>query len=311
VHTVFRVASLSKGFTSVLTGILVEKGLINWDDPVTKYYPDIAFKDSAQTNRIQIRHLLSHTSGLPRHAYTNLIEDGLPLENILSRLKTVDLISREGSLYAYQNAAFALVEKVLERAASDTFNSLLEQKIFLPAGMQNASVQYTDLHENKNIARPHQYSSQAGDYVPVKLSNKYFNAVSAGGISASASDMAQWLLVMLGNRPDIISQQTLDYIFTPVIDINTSRYSRRWRVRKSSYALGWRVLNLNGRPIIYHSGYVNAYRSEIVIDKKNRIGVCILFNAPHRFTGDILPGFFNSIDEFYSDRLKEHEEIRG
>jgi beta-lactamase class C len=160
--------------------------------------------------------------------------------------------------------------------------------------MFNASCSYKGLIQTGNYARPHHFSALEQDYVPVKNSKKYYNAVSAGGINVSISDMVQWMRLLIGERPDIISDSTLDYIFHPVVKVNTRRYSRRWGSRRSEYALGWRVVNFQGRSIVFHGGYVNAYRSEIAIDRENKLGICVLFNAPHWYSSRIIPKFFKS-----------------
>jgi beta-lactamase class C len=301
-NAVFRLASLSKGFSAVLTGILVEKGFLKWDDKITKYYPEFMLKDSAQADRVEIRHILSHSSGLPYHAYTNLIEDGLSLEKIIPRLAELDLIAKEGEVYAYQNAGFAIIEKVIEGATDSSFAVLLDKHIFKPLHMHNASTSYQDLVHANKLAKPHFFSAAEEKYVTIKNSDKFYNAVSAGGINASISDMAQWLQLLLGNRPDIISDSTLSDIFNPVVRVNTRRYSRRWGARRSEYAMGWRVVNFQGRNIVFHGGYVNAYRSEIAIDRKNKLGICVLFNAPNRYAGQIIPDFFSSF--FNADSSK-------
>src|SRR3970040_2650961 len=66
-HTVFRIGSVSKCFAAVLTAILVEEKVFNWDDPVIKYLPDFQLKSPEQTSLLTIRHVLSHTTGLPYH----------------------------------------------------------------------------------------------------------------------------------------------------------------------------------------------------------------------------------------------------
>jgi len=107
-QTLFRLGSVSKGFASLLTGIMVDSGLIKWSDRVIDHLPNFKLNDSLQTDSLEIRHLLSHTTGLPRHAYTNLIEDGLSLERITGLLQRVELISKPGEQFAYQNAAFEI-----------------------------------------------------------------------------------------------------------------------------------------------------------------------------------------------------------
>src|SRR5579859_3637766 len=69
-RTVFRLGSVSKSVTATLAAVLVNDNVIRWDDRVTKYLPDFRLKSMEATNKLTLRHLLSHTIGLPYHAYT-------------------------------------------------------------------------------------------------------------------------------------------------------------------------------------------------------------------------------------------------
>lgn len=300
-HTVFRLGSVSKGFASVLAGAVAEDGLLSWDEPVSHYLEAFKLNDPAQTDRVQVKHILSHTSGLPRHAYTNLVEDGLSLERIIPRLENVPLIAKEGEQLAYQNAAYSVIEKVLEGQTDTGFNSLLDEKLFEPLGMINSSSTHSGIASSANKAMPHVYHSRARGRVSIPISKKYYNAVSSGGINASAADMGKWLLLMTGEYPEIISEERLDEIFEPLATINNKRFSRYWDgVNKSHYGLGWRVLDNHGQRIVYHGGYVNGFRSEIAFAPDDNLGICILINANSRYPLEVIPGFFN---HFRSDSL--------
>lgn len=305
-HTVFRLGSVSKGFASVLTGVMVDEGLVSWDKPVSDYLEDFKLHDPEQTDRVQIKHILSHTSGLPRHAYTNLVEDGLSLDRIIPRLERVPLIAKEGEQLAYQNAAYSVIEKVLEAQAELDFDSLLQQKLFEPLGMVNSSASYDSIRYSENKALPHVWYSRSKGRVPVKISKKYYNAISSGGINASASDMGQWLRLLTGYYPEIISNETLDEIFEPMATINNKRFSRYWEgVNMSHYGMGWRVLDNEGQKIVYHGGYVNGYRSEIAFDPDNGIGICVLINANSSYPLQVIPGLFEHFKPDSSVELLE------
>ena len=107
IHTAFRLASVSKGFASVLTGLLVNDGILNWDDKVIKYLPQLAFKNPKDTNKLTIKHLLSHTTGLPAHTYTNFLDDDVSLGDIYQKLKEVSVIAPIGKIYSYQNVVYS------------------------------------------------------------------------------------------------------------------------------------------------------------------------------------------------------------
>lgn len=293
-HTVFRLGSVSKGFASVLTGVMVEEGEVDWDDSVSDYLSEFRMNDPEQTDRVQIRHLLSHTSGLPRHTYTNLVEDGLPLDRIIPRLEEVPLISKEGEQLAYQNAAYSTIEKVLEAQTGTDFKSLLKEELWKPLAMENASASYDSIRHSGNTALPHVYHSRRRGRVPISISEKYYNAVSSGGINASASDMGKWLLLLTGHHPEVISEQTLEEIYEPLVTIHNRRFSRHWKgVPESHYGMGWRVLDNHGQKVVYHGGYVNGYRSEIAFAPEDEIGICILINTSSSYPLTVIPDFFN------------------
>lgn len=291
--TIFRLGSVSKGFASVLAGVFVDEGVIEWDEPVTEYLEDFKLNDPEQTERVEVKHLLSHTTGLPRHAYTNLVEDGLSLERIIPRLERVPLIAKEGEQLAYQNVAYSVIEKVLESQTEKDFNTLLSERLFQPLGMQYSSASYDSIRNSENTALPHVYHSRSRGRVPIPISNKYYNAVSSGGINASASDMGKWLLLLTGYHPELIDGETLEEIYQPQATMNNRRFSNHWDgVNESHYGMGWRILDNHGQRIVYHGGYVNGYRSEIAFAPDDNIGICVLINSNSSYPLEIIPPVF-------------------
>jgi len=71
-HTAFRIGSVSKGFASVLTGILVDEGYLSWDDRIKEHMKDFRLKDTTCASQLTIRHVLSHTTGFPNHTFTDM-----------------------------------------------------------------------------------------------------------------------------------------------------------------------------------------------------------------------------------------------
>ena len=106
---------------------------------------------------------------------------------------------------------------------------------------------------------------------------------------------------MLGTDKTFIKKETLDKIFTPVIKAKTkNRYFRKWVGKSDShYALGWRVLNFKNDTLLYHGGYVEGYRSEVAIDRRSKMAICVLSNGPGRLIDNSVPLFFNL---FYNQR---------
>lgn len=293
VNTVFRIASVSKCFAAFLTGILVEDSVFSWDNHVIDYVPNFSLKSPEETHRLCIRNVLSHTTGLPYHAYTNMVEEGIVLDSMLSWLKNVKLVSKVGDEYSYQNVAYSLIGPVIQSATKKTFESLMQEKVFGPLKMKTASIDYASIMQNPNVAMPHLRRSR--QWKPAKITDTYYNVAPAGGINASISDMAQWMIALLGNREDIITPATLNDLYTPVVRARSKNrnYGRMHRLSDSFYGLGWRILYYPNDTLIYHGGYVNGYRSEVALNPKDKIAVCILANAPGELADNGIPLFFD------------------
>ena len=310
-ETLFRIGSLSKGFAGLLTSKLVEEGILRWDDKVQEILPEFDLKDHAQARRITIQHLLSHSTGLQRHAYTDLTERGLSFEKIVPAFSNLPVYGQEGKYYAYQNTAFSFIEEIIRRKTGREYTDLLEEKIFQPAQMDLASTSYKSIKNSDNVALPHVWNYR-NRCIATRLNKKYYNAVSAGGINASIGDMANWLRVLLGNRPDIISHESLDFIFSPLVKNPDRRSFYGWGgVKDNYYGIGWRVVNWPEHSIIYHGGSVNGYHSEIAFDREKNIGICVLYSSNNRHADRVIPDFFRDYYLFNQKGMSEKAIVKN
>lgn len=297
IHSVFRLASVSKCFAPLLTGLLVEDSVLRWSDRVIDYLPDFRLKK--YTDSLRLTHVLSHTTGLPYHTYTTLVEDGIDLPAMIAELKNVNVIAKPGEQYSYQNVAYSIIGEVIKARTGKSYQDLMQEKVFTPLGMRDASMSYDAIMKNKNVAQPHMHWRNG--WKTTRISDTYYNVGPAGGVNASISDMAKWLTTMLGARKGFVAESTLDKIFEPVVKAKTkNRYFRKWVGRSDShYALGWRVLNFKNDTLLYHGGYVSGYRSEVAIDRRSNVAICVLSNGPGRLVDNSVPMFFNL---FYNQR---------
>ncbi|KAA1246532.1 serine hydrolase [Aquimarina sp. RZ0] len=310
-ETIFRVGSVSKGFGGILAGIHVEEGLLSWDDKIVDYIPNFELRNKNRTNEITLSHVLSHSAGLPYHSYTNLVEDGVSLDEIAGSFKNIKSTRKPGTIYSYQNAAFALSGEVIERVTGKSFGEVMQEKIFTPLEMVSASTDYETLKNADNVAQPHQ--KRYGRWRKVPMNTKYFNAIAAGGVNASVVDMAKWMKFLLGHNPEVMKSASINDVFTPRIKVEgKSKYYQRWAGHKSSYyGLGWRIHNFVDRTtgasskLIHHGGHVNSYRSEIALYPQEDIGITVLFNSPTKLARNVIPDIHKIIKEVMN--IKEDE----
>lgn len=310
VNTVFRIASVSKCFAAFLTGTLVEDSILRWNDRVVRYLPKFQLESKEETERLTIKNVLSHSTGLPYHTYTNMVEEGMTLDSMLSWLKKIHLVTKVGKGYSYQNVAYSLVGKVIESATGRTYETEMIDRVFTPLGMKTASIDYKTLMSNGNIAQPHKMRRR--QWVPARITNTYYNVAPAGGVNASITDMAQWMIALLGNRPDVISASTLDSLYSPVVKARSKNrnYGRNHRLSNSYYGLGWRVLHYPNDTLIYHGGFVNGFRSEVAVHPRTKIAVCILANAPGALADNGVPLFFDLFESKRDSIMRWETEAR-
>lgn len=302
-ETIFRIGSVSKGFAGILTGIQVEEGLLNWDDKVSDCIPSFGLANKKWTDSVTLSHILSHSTGLPYHSYTNLIEQGVDLSTIAGKFKSIRTIDKPGNIYSYQNAAFALSGKMIETVTGKSYGEVIAEKIFKPLQMHTASTDYNTLKDASNVAIPHRRYGRR--WRSLKLNQKYYNAIAAGGVNASIVDMSKWMRFLLGHNPNVISDSGMQKVFAPVVNVEgRSKYYQKWKGYKAShYAHGWRVHDFEERTtgevskIIHHGGSVNNYRSEIAIFPQEDLGITVLFNSPTKLARTVIPDIHNIVKQ--------------
>ena len=309
-QTVFRLGSLSKGFAGILASDLKGEGKLTWEDRVTDCIPEFELGDRENTKNITLAHLLSHTSGAPYHSFTNLVEAGLSLNEIAGRFAEVQPISKPGEMYSYQNALFALSGEMMERVTAQDITTSLKERFFNPLEMCSTTMDFDALKKTENKAKPHvksRYGWKSGE-----LTNSYFNAVVAGGINSNAEDMAKWMQLLLGHRPDVMAHDALKEAFTPFIEIPGKRkYYQRWPGHTASYyGFGWRIHTYKSdsagveNKIWHHGGSVNHFRNEIAIFPEEDLGICVLLNNQSKIAQTVIADLFSIVKEV----IRAHNE---
>lgn len=306
-NTIFRLGSLSKGFAGILAANIKDEGKIAWDDKLSDCIPEFALGDRSNTDRITLASILSHSAGAPYHSYTNLVEAGLPLTDIAKRFKDVVPISNPGSIYSYQNALFALSGEMMYKATGETISNSLDYRLFSPLGMCSTTMDHESLVSAENVALPH--SKRRYGWRANKLRNNYYNAIAAGGINASALDMAKWLRFLLGHNPEVMNKSAIGEAFKPQIEIKgRSKYYQRWPGHISShYGLGWRIHKVSEadtkreRTIWHHGGSVNNFRNEIAVYPEADLGICVLLNNNSRLAKTVIPDLYNIVQGIYRE----------
>ncbi|SVC30941.1 uncharacterized protein METZ01_LOCUS283795, partial [marine metagenome] len=138
-QSLFRIASISKGFASAAAALLVRDTEMTWQTPLKTELADLRFKSSEYGEQINLWHIMSQTTGLMPHAYTNLIEEKMSYGRILERLHRVDFVCPPGRCYGYQNVVFSLVGELVQAQTSLDYAEFVDRRLFQPLAMNRAS----------------------------------------------------------------------------------------------------------------------------------------------------------------------------
>jgi len=284
-RTLFGIASNTKAFTATALGILVEEGKLEWDAPVISYLPWFQMYDPFVTREMTIRDLLVHRSGLGLGAGDLLWwpTSTYDRKEIARRLRYIKPATSFRSAYAYDNVLYSVAGEVIEAVSGQTWEDFVSMRILARVGMTGSSVRHSAAAGGGNVATPH--AEIDGRVRPISPFGSD-NVNPAGGINASAVDIAKWLLVQLdsGRLSDgtrLFKPQTTFELWSIVTPYRVGRVPPDLAAQQANvagYALGFEVRDLRGRKIVTHTGGLPGFVSRITLVPDERLGVAVFTN---------------------------------
>lgn len=278
VDTVFRLASVSKTFTSMLMAKYVEQHRLQWQQPIAQIVPNYAFSSLGE-NTLQLQHIIGQSSGFTPNAYDNLIEANYPVPKVLSMLSELKPLCAPGKCYTYQNTLFGVLEEYFTQHHS-SYGQALDQELFKPLHLPHASVGKNSLLSSEHWAKPHVAIGKKS-WRTVSVRDDYYQYSPAAGVNASMRDMVLWVRALLGEFPQVLDSELVETVTRPLTESKKETYRREWRqyLKEAHYGLGWRIYDFNGHKLNYHGGWVQGYRAEVAFTPDYEVGYVMLMNA--------------------------------
>lgn len=137
--SLFQVGSITKVWTTTLVMQLVDDGLVELDAPVRTYLPEFRIADEAAAAAITVRQLLCHTSGFEGDIFTDTGQGTDSIEKYVPTLSETPQLFAPGAMFSYNNAAFALLGRLIEVLRGQTFDECLRERLFTPLGLTHAA----------------------------------------------------------------------------------------------------------------------------------------------------------------------------
>jgi CubicO group peptidase (beta-lactamase class C family) len=243
-ETKFNISSVQKTFIATVIMQLYQNGIIDLDDPLTKYYPDCPWETAEQ---VQIEYLLNHTSGLADYRdneeYQRNCETYTCIDDVLPLVWRYEPAFTPGERFRYSNAGVLLLKGIIEKTTGKKLKQVMEERIWRPLGMSNTTFY---VGGDSLIQKASAYSLAADGESYERVIGEP-SAYAGGGIYTTVLDLLKFDQALYGE--DLLSEQNKTTMFTPL-------------EASPNYAYGWIVVEFGGTTVIYHSGSSGGFNSE-------------------------------------------------
>ncbi len=280
--TQFQVMSVSKSFAATGLAQLMEERRMDWKMPVREYIPEFRLHDPVATDRVTVRDLLCHHSGLPRHDWIWLPGDLSPSQ-MLAAMRYLEPSDDIRNAFQYSNLGYLVASMVAERVSGLSWAEFTRKL----TGKLRMTVTFTveELAAGANYAAPYAMDRN------IRQRSKFWpiSTTAAGGMSASIASFANWLRFHLGRGEfegqQLLSPGLIQELQKPRVHVGASEFVEYSDVH---YGLGFRSHRYRGERVVWHGGGFTGTNALMMMLPDRGVGVALLANlgmtpalAPH------------------------------
>lgn len=270
--TRFRLGSITKQFTAMVTLQLVEQGKLKLDGKVSDYLPDYR-KDIG--SKVTIHHLLTHTSGIPSYTsqpgfFENVSRNPYKVDEFVKKYASGDLDFEPGSKYTYNNSGYFLLGAIVERITGKPYEQVLKENIFDPLGMKNTGYDHHDTIIPKRATGYRKTPNSYANAPYLDMSIPY----AAGSLYSTVEDLYLWDQALYADK--LISAQSKELMYKPFLQ----DYAYGWVVRNAAFKL-----NEQNVQVIEHGGGINGFTTLIQRFPKEKNLIVLLDNTGTGYLG--------------------------
>jgi len=283
-QTNFYIASSTKSFTALAMLMLEEKGILDLDASLASYFPDAKFKPELNADKVNLRDLLYHTSGLENNnitfskAYTGIYTLESLTQNLIDYTQ-LDSRAAYGE-FKYSNLGYNIIEIILERELGKTWKQLVNEEVLDPLGMTKTSSNISDITRlNWPGAEPYSDININGDLQRVSLKKKDSIMHAAGGLISTPRDMAKFLIAEL-NDGKLKGEQVFPKGMIPFSQEPHAKQERKFLgLKRYGYGYGWNIATTPlGDTLVHHYGGFPGTAAQVAFMPEHNIGLSIYAN---------------------------------
>ena len=275
-NTRFCIASCSKAMTSAVIAMLVTEGKLSYDVPVKEYLPGFAMMDAEADEKMTLRDMLCHRTGLAPHDGT--WAGVATSEEYMRRFRHLAPCAPFRSKAIYNNCIYGLAGHVVEAVTGLDLEEAFRKYLFGPLGMENSSCDTEKLRHSENHAEPYQVID--GRLTKLEIWN-VDTVAGAASVNTTASDMVKWLAFLAaGGRTADGRQLIAPEVFREMTEkhMDYADFVGEEFYPLDGYALGWQVGSYRGKKILRHTGKIEGYSTVQAFVPEEGIGVFVTIN---------------------------------
>uniref|UniRef100_Q01SU2 Beta-lactamase n=1 Tax=Solibacter usitatus (strain Ellin6076) TaxID=234267 RepID=Q01SU2_SOLUE len=280
-RTRFMIGSSTKALTSLMMAKLVEQGKLSWSTPVVDLLPDFALADANVTRRLEIRHTVSASTGMPRQDLEFVFKySGVTPEDRIAQMKTMRPTTGFGETFQYSNFLVAAGGYAAGRAHSayggleKAFESAIGELVFRPLAMNNSCLRQEDAMKGE-AALPHATNFEGGvSRIPLSIEMSVQSVAPAGAAWSTALDLARYLMLELGKGRTPGGERVVGEEFLLERRIKGIKIDQN-----NSYGLGLIVSDDSGLQVIHHGGNTFGFSSDMYFLPERDLGLVVLTNV--------------------------------
>ena len=271
--TQFLICSITKSFTATGVALLHNEGRLDWTKPVRDYIPEFRLHDPVATERVTVRDLLCHQSGLPRHDWVHAPGDRTAAQ-MLGILRHLELSRDIRAAYQYNNLCYNVLGLLIERLSGQSYAAFTRARLTDKLGM-TVSFTLDDLEASADAARP--YMMREDTRLPaLRLP---IRTLAGGAINTSVADLANWMRLHLGKGEvegvRLLPAALIGELHAPRVYNTSPGYAE---FGEAHYGLGFQCQSYRGDRLVAHSGGWPGWGTLMTLVPDFGIGVAVLTN---------------------------------
>ncbi|OYT10704.1 MAG: serine hydrolase [Bacteroidetes bacterium 4572_112] len=286
----YQLASVSKQFTAAAIVLLQQQGKLQFDDSVTKYFPDFHY------NRVTIRQCLTHTAGLPKYFWIaeHKWEEDYPPTNmqLMEMMEDDDVLPffTAGRKFAYSNTAYLVLAAIVEEVSGMSYAQYLQENIFEPIGMTH-SYAYSYYYDKVREKQLWGYRRSGRRFI--KIPGTVNDAVVGDkNVYSTTYDLFKWYKVL--NNGELITDSNRILMYT------LGKTSRGYEI---PYGFGFHIEKENNHKVVFHNGKWNGFRNSFRQYPDNDLLIIVLEHSSYRGFNSFIKSVKGIANSYNYDKL--------